>query len=173
MSGEEVLVERVSLSQPIGPAGEGEMRVSEEARHSNLAYEMSSRHGSSDDDDRPCDDHPERLESKGSVSGHMLLELVDVWFFVIDRFPHRQGVSGDERNPSEIVTAVDVLAPAQVRFEDPLRSFEDGFLQFLDLRRRHLAVASVNRVKHFVFKARKWIVFFEARFCEEPACDFS
>ena len=149
MGVEEILVEGVPLSDPIGSTRVGEVGVPEQARHPDSAYQMSARQSSSEHDDGSCDHHPKWLVSKGSVSGDVSLESSDERSGVFECLSDREGVSDDERNPSEIVPAVHVLSPAQVRLEYQIGSFEDGLPQRIDLRRLHVAVDFNDRIKHF------------------------
>ena len=172
MSREETFVEGVVPVWPIRSSCEREVGQSEKSGNLDFSYEGSSGQYPSRQDHGPRNESPQVEEANPAKCLNPLFKTEMKRLVVFQVLSHDEGVAGNERDPSQIFSAVDVLAPAQVGFKDPIGPFEYEVLESATLVGVDIDVDVVQSIQRLGFESAKRIVLLQVCFSEKPPYQF-
>ena len=162
MSFEESFVERVLPARPIGRCGEGEVGQFEKRGKPDVPNEGFARQYLSQKDDGPCHKYPQGEKTDVTKCLNLLFKALKKRLVVLLALAYDEVVACYERDPSEILPAVDVLSPAQIGFEDLIGPFNHEFPDSTTLFGIDLDVDFIQSIQHLCFESAKWIGFTQA-----------
>lgn len=162
MSVEESFIEAVVPVRPVRWRGEREVGQPEQGGKPDPSYVGFIRQHLPQNDDGPCREKPQGEKTNPGKGLNPLFKTEKKRLRLFQVLSHDEGVPCNERDPSQILPAVDVLAPTQVGFEDLIGPLEHERPDSATLGGIDLGVDVIQSIQHLGLETMKWIAFSQA-----------